>query len=84
MNKAQIAIIGLSVTLVISNCWWACIVYDQMITKMYYDLSFRTLKHTVKQCIRLLPVVANNSTRGEVIAAARDKDGSISQYLGLE
>lgn len=76
MDKAKIAIIGLSVTLVISNCWWACCVYDQMITKMYDDLSLKTLRHSVKQCIRLLPVVANNSTQNEVIAAAQDIDGT--------
>lgn len=76
MNKAKIAIIGLSVTLVISNCWWAYVVYDQMITKMYHDDSFRTSQRALKQCIRLLPIVANDSTRDEVVAAARDKNGS--------
>lgn len=77
MSKAKIAIIGLSVGLVLSNCWWVYVVYDQMISKMYQDDSIKTSQRALKQCLRLLPVVAKtNVTRDEVVAAARDKNGS--------
>jgi len=77
MSKAKIAIIGLSVALVISNCWWAYVVYDQMITRMYQDDSFKTSQRALKQCLRLLPIVAKpNITRDEVVAAAQEKNGS--------
>lgn len=48
-----------------------------MITRMYQDDSFKTSQRALKQCLRLLPIVAKpNITRDEVVAAAQEKNGS--------
>jgi hypothetical protein len=95
MNKHNITIGLLLLTLLLSNGWWAYGALDTGVTLTYLKVSFEEHQTALRQALAILPVVANpRSIREEVLNAAKkhspeceafEKDGYIwIDRLGLK
>ena len=76
MKQPRVIISLLSLSLILSNAWWAYQALDVGISYTYLQKSFRGKSALLAQTLSMLPVAADpNASKAEVIAAAQMLDG---------
>ena len=66
----KIAVVILSVLLLSSNAFWLYQVLDIGVTLSYRDQQTDELEETRKQLMAILPEIAKNATKEEIVSAA--------------
>jgi Na+/proline symporter len=76
MKKLKLAVWVLSILLLVSNVWWAFLIFDAGITQTYMGHSLKDHKEALQQIIRIYPLAISGSSKSAILNAARSTGDS--------